>query len=60
MKALGWVDTRDMHADGLTKGVVDRIALHQIMNGIVAMEHECKIFTPTGKASLRGIAASDE
>ncbi len=33
---LWWVDTRDMWADGLTKGVVDRDALHAAMDGLVS------------------------
>ena len=30
---LCWGDTRSMAADGLTKGTVDRQALHDVMNG---------------------------
>merc|ERR1712242_334460 len=30
---LFWVDTRDMCADGLTKGSVDREALQSVMDG---------------------------
>ena len=33
LEALVWLDTRDMVADGLTKGSVDRDALHSCMNG---------------------------
>lgn len=33
LEALWWLDTRDMLADGLTKGAVDRTALHQLMEG---------------------------
>ena len=39
LKALSWIDTRDMHADGLTKGAVDRIALHQVMDGYLKYMH---------------------
>ena len=28
-----WTDTRDMYADGLTKGVIKRDALHEVMKG---------------------------
>ena len=35
-----WVDTRDMVADGLTKGAVDRSALHQLMDGSLSFNHE--------------------
>ena len=34
--ALMWVDTRDMVSDGLTKGAVDRDALHKVMDGFHA------------------------
>ena len=34
LDALVWLDTRDMVAGGLTKGSVDRDALHACMNGI--------------------------
>ena len=30
---LFWIDTRDMHADGLTKGAVERQLLHTLMDG---------------------------
>ena len=33
IEALIWIDTRDMCADGLTKGAVDRSAVHSIMDG---------------------------
>ena len=33
LEALVWLDTRDMVAGGLTKGSVDRDALHACMNG---------------------------
>ena len=37
LKALSWIDTRDMSADGLTKGAVDRAALHSIMDGTISL-----------------------
>jgi hypothetical protein len=40
LKYLVWVDTRDMVADGLTKGAVDRSALHKLMDGQLLFEHE--------------------
>ena len=33
LKALLWIDTRDMSSDGLTKESVDCMLLHQLMNG---------------------------
>jgi hypothetical protein len=41
-----WVDTRDMHTDGLTKGSVERTLLHQIMKGVIRTEHEYKSWRP--------------
>ena len=46
LKALIWQDTRDMVADGLTKGSVDRTQLHDAMNGIVRVLHEIKPWVP--------------
>ena len=37
--ALGWTDTRDMVADGATKGAVDRNLLHECMSGTSAIRH---------------------
>ncbi len=47
LKALIWSDTRDMLADGPTKGSIDREALHRMLEGIVDMKHECKWWSPT-------------
>ena len=33
IRRMHWVDTRDMLADGLTKGGVDRPLLHTVSNG---------------------------
>ena len=43
---LRWVDTRMMHADGLTKGAVARDDLHRIMNGMLQYAREFKDYTP--------------
>ena len=40
LKYLFWIDTRDMYADGLTKGSVQRAALHFIMEGIMGLARE--------------------
>ena len=47
LRLLVWVDTRDMLADGLTKGSVDRIVLRDAMDGAVMLTHECKAWRPT-------------
>ena len=46
LSALWWIDTRDMHSDGLTKGTVDRQAIQDIMNGDVRYRHEVKSWKP--------------
>ena len=46
LKALVWADTRDMHADGLTKGSVDRKLIHQLMECLLRSEHEEKPWQP--------------
>ena len=33
LKSLSWSDTRDMIADGLTKGPIDRALLHRVCDG---------------------------
>eukprot|EP00969_Alexandrium_andersonii_P077927 3437109-Alexandrium_andersonii.AAC.1 len=42
LKALIWTDTRDMIADGATKGAVDRELLHLAMQGCCKIQHEMK------------------
>jgi len=37
-----WIDTRDMMADGLTKGAVSREAIHEVMDGHMLLRHEHK------------------
>ena len=40
-----WADTRDMYADGLTKGIVLRDALIAIMSGKLLLRHNIETFT---------------
>ena len=40
LQYLFWLDTRDMGADGLTKGAVARSLLHMYMDGIMTLQHE--------------------
>ena len=40
-----WTDTRDMYADGLTKGVIKRDALYEIMSGTLQLRHTVAICT---------------
>ena len=54
LRALVWLDTRDMIADGMTKGSIDRFELHQAMEGIVGASQECKIWRPKHFAIKNG------
>ena len=40
LDSLIWTDTRDMTADGHTKGSIKRTALHQLMDGKLVILHE--------------------
>ena len=46
LKVFIWFDTRDMFADGLTKGSVDRKALHMVMDGRLTVDHAFKTWKP--------------
>ena len=57
LAAISWVDTRDMLADGATKGSVDRTQLHSCMNGTSTIEHELKIWRAKGKMTSIDLSA---
>ena len=42
IRSLSWTDTRDMVADPLTKGGVDRTLLTQVMDGQLTIKNELK------------------
>ena len=46
LEALAWSDTRDMYADGTTKGSIDRAPLHSVMDGQVVVTQPMKIWRP--------------
>ena len=46
IKRLQWCDTRDMTADGHTKGVIDRDMLLQLMEGAQKYAYSVKEHTP--------------
>ena len=53
LKTMCWIDTRDMVADGLTKGAVDRTLLHCAMDGKFTLQREVKPwFRKVGASSL--------
>ncbi len=39
---LIWFDTRDVCADGLTQGIVDRAAVQAVMDGTMSVRHDTK------------------
>ena len=39
IRSYNWIDTRDMAADGLTKGAVDRAQLAMLMDGSFVLKH---------------------
>ena len=45
LEALMWLDTRDMTADGLTKGAVERDALHLLMAGSLEIKQTPKVWS---------------
>ena len=46
-----WVDTRDMVADGLTKGRADRTALINMMHGNYELDHTCHEYSEPSTAT---------
>ena len=46
LAAIVWLDTRDMHADGLTKGAVPRDALLKLLDGLYRLSQEPRIWRP--------------
>ena len=59
LHALIWQDTRDMLADGLTKGQVDRAALHAAMTGWFPLEKNDTIKFWRPKHLLRDARAAE-
>ena len=49
LEALVWLDTRDMVADGFTKGSVDRDAPHAYINGIWLLQHSAQSWSTNKK-----------
>jgi hypothetical protein len=46
LKRIRWCDTRDMTADGHTKGCIDRVLLLSVMCGHQRFNHEVKDYEP--------------
>ena len=52
LTALIWVDTRSMVSDGLTKGVIDRDAIHKLMAGTWSIDQLPKVYVAPDVAKL--------
>ena len=48
LSASIWTDTRDMIADGTTKGAVDRAELHACMMGRFSVQHAMNVWRAKG------------
>jgi hypothetical protein len=46
IESIQWCDTRDMTADGHTKGSIDRRLLLEVMKGQQTYKHDIKVHTP--------------
>ena len=44
LHAIGWADTRSMAADGMTKGAIDRRALHDALEGRWQLDQPLKVW----------------
>ncbi len=44
-RVLIWFDSRDVCADGFTKGIVDRAAIQEVTNGTMAIRHDTTNWT---------------
>ena len=56
--SYNWVDTRDMVADGLTKGSIDRGALSAIMDGRYDLEHAVHEYQEPSSSSAPAASSS--
>ena len=52
LRTVQWCDTRDMTADGHTKGCIDRQLLLDLMVGIQEYKHDIKRYTPKPSMSF--------
>ena len=54
LHAIVWVDTRDMVADGMTKGAVERKEIHATMLGGVIKNHPMRLWKPKQPLGVPG------
>jgi hypothetical protein len=50
-----WVDTRDMYADGLTKGAIKSDALRELMSGTLRIRHNVAVCARREGKKLDGL-----
>jgi hypothetical protein len=61
LSSLTWVDTRDMIADGLTKGSIVRDAFEKAIAGKLSLSHDSKSWTPRNRISSQArLGAADD
>eukprot|EP00959_Pyramimonas_sp_CCMP1952_P086813 1815857-Pyramimonas_sp.AAC.1 len=60
MQSAQWRDTRDMTADGHTKGSIDRDMLIQVMGGTQSFNHDLKRQTPYRAGQTRSPEPPEE
>ena len=53
LRSYSWIDTRDMCVDGLTKGRLDRTALHLLMDGYWHLSHERQTHSDAAIESMK-------
>ena len=46
LRTLVWLDTRDMTADGVTEGTIERDALGKLLDGHIEIQHKSATWTP--------------
>ena len=56
---IGWADTRDQYADGLTKGAVSRELIQQCAAGSAAVQHALKWIDEVTKPKLLDATSSE-
>ena len=58
IESVQWCDTRDMTADGHTKGSIDRELLLEVMSGQQKYQHSVKTHTPFRQGTLLPVGQS--
>jgi hypothetical protein len=57
LTSLVWLDTRDMIADGMTKGSVQRDEIHVLMSGTMRINHPAESWESRGKFQIMNSSA---